>query len=815
MPRLLRRSLPVLLCTLAPVALVAAEKTSKTASQDDQKDVLAGHSHHGEAFNEGPRQKAYLMKGTGNVTFPVTTSSPLAQRFINQGIGQLHGFWYFEAERSFRQAAALDPDCAMAYWGMAFANKGNTKRAKGFIAKAVERKANATDREVMYIDALETMINSKGSYRGKKGRVLAADFGDIAKKYPHDIEAKAFQGLFQYYTRNKKPRLKHEDIDKLLREVLAVNPLHPVHHYIIHLWDYKDPKRALSSAAVCGQSAPAIAHMWHMPGHTYSRLKRYRDAVWQQEASARTDHAHMIRDRVMPDQIHNFAHNNEWLTRNLINVGRMHDAVDLAKNMIELPRHPKYNTLAKRGSSYYGRLRLFQVLYEFELWDELIRLCETPYLEPSDRHGEQVKRLRYLGRAHFAKGDLKNGEAVIAKLEARLKKLEAVKLNALQQAEADVRQQGGPVVALKPGQRPVKKPVSRRAAAALRKKIAKAKSEAGKAFVSKLRSLDKALQELKGRRDYAEGDYDKGLNAISNAGGISAMDKARLQLKARLYDDAEKTLRNHVKKNENEVLPLAHLVEVLWLVGQQGEAKKAFTKLRTVAGEADLDAPVLARLAPLAAEFNWPKDWRTPAPRPKDFGPRPNLKELGPFRWHPFKTADWKLKDVDGKVHSLSDYRGKPVIVIFYLGFGCLHCAEQLQAFAPKTEEFRKAGYSLIAISTDDMSQLKQSHENYRKGKFPFPLVSDAKLNVFKKYRVFDDFEGLALHGTFVIDAHGYVRWQDISYEPFMEPDFVLNEAQRLLEQTSEPTAIENDSLNGTRTGDAGKSAETGMPAAR
>ena len=67
--------------------------------------------------------------------------------------------------------------------------------------------------------------------------------------------------------------------------------------------------------------------MWHMPGHIFSKLKRYNDAAWQQEASARIDHAFMMRDRVMPDEIHNFAHNNEWLARNWINMGRAHEAL--------------------------------------------------------------------------------------------------------------------------------------------------------------------------------------------------------------------------------------------------------------------------------------------------------------------------------------------------------------------------------------------------------------------------------------------------------------------------------------------------------
>ena len=73
---------------------------------------LPGHSQHGEAFDEGPRGRAYLMGGTGKVHLAVTTEAPGVQALFDQGIGQLHGFWYLEAERSFRQAAALDPHCA-------------------------------------------------------------------------------------------------------------------------------------------------------------------------------------------------------------------------------------------------------------------------------------------------------------------------------------------------------------------------------------------------------------------------------------------------------------------------------------------------------------------------------------------------------------------------------------------------------------------------------------------------------------------------------------------------------------------------------
>ena len=388
---------------------------------EEEKGLPAGHSNHGEAFNEGPRQKAYLMGGTGNVTFPATCSKPIVQKFINQGLGQLHGFWFFEAERSFRQAAAIDPECAIAYWGMAMANINNDKRAKGFIALAVKRKDKVTERERMYIEAVDAYVKAGSKKNKDRSRAYAKALERISYKYPEDIESKALLGLQLWGNRRRGlPLDSYLAVNALLEQVLAKNPMHPCHHFRIHLWDYEKPDKALNSAARCGQASPGIAHMWHMPGHIYSRLKRYEDACFQQEASARVDHAHMMRDRVLPDQIHNFAHNNEWLCRNLLYVGRASEAVSLAKNMLELPRHPKYNTMKKSGSTRYGRMRLFQALNTYEMWDEMISLAGTSYLEPTDDFNEQVKRERHLGRAYFRSGKTKKGKELLASLEKRL-----------------------------------------------------------------------------------------------------------------------------------------------------------------------------------------------------------------------------------------------------------------------------------------------------------------------------------------------------------------------------------------------------------
>ena len=165
---------------------------------DGKKKVLEGHSFHGEAFNEGPRQSAYLMKGMGRVRFPVTTSVQEAQLFFTQGVAQLHGFWYFEAERSFRQAAMLDPDCAMAYWGMAVANRNNAERAQGFIEEAKKRRDKACKHEQLWIDSEVNYWADTKKAKKDRRRKMVRDLESIIFEYPDDIEAKAFLAVWMW-----------------------------------------------------------------------------------------------------------------------------------------------------------------------------------------------------------------------------------------------------------------------------------------------------------------------------------------------------------------------------------------------------------------------------------------------------------------------------------------------------------------------------------------------------------------------------------------------------------------------------------------
>ena len=135
-----------------------------------------------------------------------------------------------------------------------------------------------------------------------------------------------------------------------------------------------------------------------------------------------------------------------------------------------------------------------------------------------------------------------------------------------------------------------------------------------------------------------------------------------------------------------------------------------------------------------------------------------------------------------GKPVALKDYADKPTLVIFYLGDGCPHCMEQIHKFAEQQKAFTALGISILAVSTDDRAALQRALDgDSLKQPIPFPVASDPKCDVFKQYRAYDDFEHQPLHGTFLIDGHGLVRWHDIGYEPFLDPAFLLAEGKRLL----------------------------------
>ena len=780
----------VAIMQLAMLVAITILNAQRAQAENDPNDVAAGHSFHGEAFNEGPRQAAVLMRDLPKVEFDTSAEDPEAQRFFEQGIAQLHGFWYLEAERSFRQAARLEPDLAIAYWGMALANINNEERARGLIDKAMERvDENTSQRERMYIEAWDRALGvpekdaeddgdkskdkkQKEKEKEKKKRILdlCGDLEEILHEFPNDLEAKALLAVAMWHAEKEVAITSRYAVSALLDDLLAKQPMHPAHHYKIHLWDHERPELALESAAKCGPAAPAIAHMWHMPGHIYSRLHRYADAAWQQEASARVDHAHMARAKLMPDQIHNFAHNNEWFIRNLLHLGRVSNAIDQARNLVSLPRHPNYNSAEERGSFKYGHQRLLQVFTTYGMWAELLEETEGPYL--SDNGNAEMNRERdaWIAVASALTGREKTAASIKRSLQRKSLELQLERLDLAESRSESSNSTEGQ----SPGGGTAK--VERREKQGANEQDKERDDE----LQGEITLLDKLVARISAATAAVSGDA-QAVRQHADAAKLNQVLRARWLARAGDIPGALEQAREAVEEGPGEVPPLAVLVDLLWKQGDKQKAVEQFSELRPLASRADLDAPLLSRLAPIAKFAGVEGDWRIEPEPASDLGDRPQLDTLGPVRWQPYLSTSWDAIAADGAQVTDDQFAGRPRIVIFYLGAGCLHCVEQLHVFGPRAAEFRQAGIDLVAISTESVDQLKTGIKNFD-GTIDIPLLANPDHQAFHDYRCWDDFEDQPLHGTFFIDSNNRVRWQDISYEPFMDADFLLEEAQRLLE---------------------------------
>jgi peroxiredoxin len=827
---------PMALGTLAFLSPLFAQDSGASRKQPE----TPGHSVHADAFNEGPRQAAYLMPGMGSVHWPTTTPSPMAQRFFDQGLAQLHGFWYFEAERSFRQAASIDPECAIHYWGMARANIENPKRSEGFIQQAMRRLDGASKRERRLIEAWNARVqnwpedpprqDSDPSSNPPKRKRRSGDASEeirnqrkerlkqyvktleeIALDYRDDVELQAM--LILQYWQNQGEGIEiqsHMAIDALLTEIFRLHPRHPAHHFRIHLWDYRKEDLALSAAAHCGPSAPGIAHMWHMPGHTYSRLHRYSDAAWQQEASARVDHAHMMRDVIMPDQIHNYAHNNEWLIRNWMFLGRVDDAVSLAKNMIELPRHPEFNVPDGFGSASYGRQRLLATLTSYHRWQELADLCQTAYLlDHGDTDEQRDAILAWNGIAQANLGNVASAKSArdeIAALRQSLRQ-SLTELDDTGVGETGAGKTILPPTLLEPFDPPTDLLHSENDRALPEKVGREFDDAAWKDKPPEERDRAKKRHELR-YRNYRLGIGLAALDAYlaaerkdyRTAVVRSHEGRDMVDLLQRLewcslageHEIAVQKANDKLNDSPGQILPAALAASVAHRAiasRPQGGAIESWIEIRKRAAQqvsdlysgSDSDLLWVERVKSMALEALPEIEWGKMPVAPKDLGDRPTLDSLGPVRWSPPAAPMWVASRSNGEEVSSKQMGGKPYVLILYLGFGCLHCAEQLGKFSPEMDRFREAGIEVVGISTETLRSLEEGLKRYE-GEMRIPLASNSSLGVFQAFRCFDDFEGQPLHGTLFVDGSGRIRWQDIGHEPFMDVDFVLREAKRLLQ---------------------------------
>jgi tetratricopeptide (TPR) repeat protein len=334
--------------TLAPRFLVIA-LFALLAGCAGGADAPAPHGHAPAAAGSMSTPPP-LLTDLGTYSHTITTASPQAQQYFDQGLRLTYGFNHLEAQRAFREAARLDPACAMCYWGIALTygsnyndptNPEREKGARDAAQMAVAASARATPAERAIIGALARR-HQPGGERAALDRAYADAMREAAHQFPADLEAGTFFAdsmmnlrPWNLWTPDGQPQPGTPEIVATLERVLAANPDHPgaLHLYIHAVEAGPDPAKAAAAADRLRGLLPGAGHLVHMPSHIYYRIGRYADAVAVNVDAASSDRAYFKRGDPSPIyRMMYYPHNLDfiWLAASM--EGRAAETVRAARD---------------------------------------------------------------------------------------------------------------------------------------------------------------------------------------------------------------------------------------------------------------------------------------------------------------------------------------------------------------------------------------------------------------------------------------------------------------------------------------------------
>lgn len=357
----------------------------------------------------------------------ITTTSPETQQWFNQGIQLLYGFNHDEAIRSFEKAAELDPSCAMAWWGVAYArglhinNPVMGEEQSRLAHAAAERAVAALNNESPVEQALVRAVAQRYAWPAPEDRApldqkYATAMEAVWHEFPDDPDvgalfAESLMNLqpWDLWTGGGEPKGRALEIVAVLEHALAKAPAHPgANHFYIHAIEASPwPQRGTDEADRLAALVPGSGHLVHMPSHIYIRNGRYADAVAANERAVKADETYFA--LAPPPEFYNvyFLHNLHFLAYAAMMEGRYQTALDAARKIESTVPAEFLKAYAPVADGF--TTTALHVLIRFGKWDLILAEPEPEdwrLLSRAERHFARSVAYSALGKTAEAREEI-------------------------------------------------------------------------------------------------------------------------------------------------------------------------------------------------------------------------------------------------------------------------------------------------------------------------------------------------------------------------------------------------------------------------
>jgi tetratricopeptide (TPR) repeat protein len=347
--------------------------------------------------DDGNHHDDMTLDQLGTVHFPVSCK-PESQKTFEKGVALLHSFWYEESKKTFTELATQDPNCAMAYWGVAMSDwhqlwdhpdAATIKSASEELRKAdklAQNKTAVSDRERGYLAAIDAFYaNSEKMDHETRARAYSSAMERVYQKYPDDHEASAFYALSLLASEpdNDTTFDNRKQAGAILQKLFDIEPNHPgIAHYLIHAYDKPQlAELGLPAARRYAAIAPSAPHAVHMPSHIFARVGDWQDSIKSNLASIAL--TRKATEMNMGGGGHQF-HAMDYLIYAYLQIGREADAWKMIE---EVKTMPAMHMASHGNDTQAFGMSKFPAMYALELhrWSDAAALLLIADATPEDR----------------------------------------------------------------------------------------------------------------------------------------------------------------------------------------------------------------------------------------------------------------------------------------------------------------------------------------------------------------------------------------------------------------------------------------------